>query len=216
MRAETARLWDIRSMRKFRLALMAGALTIGLTGTLWASDWGGITPGVTTLEQVRERYGAPSKESKAKMENYDTITWIYEGPKAPIGMIRLTVDLGWLAKDGFKPNVVRLFRLEPHPRIFPLQAVMDGWGVPSAAGSSGGRPTFFYEEGLVVIFDPQGLFAENMSFSLPQPLPAGTAKDPAGQPGPGQPPAAAAPKPAPAPTPPTPAPQPPSGTRPRP
>ena len=203
-------------MRKLCLAFMAAALAIGLTGTARASDWGGITPGVTTLEQVRERYGAPSKESKAKLENYDTTTWIYEGSKAPPGMSRLTVDIGWLGKDGYKPNVVRLFRLEPHPRIFPIQAVMDGWGIPSAAGGSGGRPTFFYEEGLVVIFDPQGLYAENMSFSLPQALPAGAAKDPAAQPGPGQPPAAAAPKPAPAPTPSAPAPQPPSGTRPRP
>src|SRR5713101_2365624 len=214
MRAETAPLWDIRSMRKFCLAFLAGALAIGLAGTAQASDWGGITPGVTTVEQVRERYGAPSKESKAKLENYDTTTWVYEGSKAPPGMSRLTVDIGWLAKDGYKPNVVRLFRLEPHPRIFPIQAVMDGWGIPAAAGGSGGRPTFFYEEGLVVIFDPQGLYAENMSFSLPQPLPAGAATGPAAQPGPGQPPAAAAPKPAPTPS--APAPQPPSGTRPRP
>lgn len=203
-------------MRKFCLALMTGILVLGPPGTAWASDWGGLTPGVTTLEQVRERYGVPSKESKVKVENYDTTTLIYEGPKAPAGMSRLTVDVGWLAKDGFKPNVVRVFRLEPHPRIFTIQAVMDGWGMPSAAGSSGGRPTFFYEEGLVVIFDPQGLFAENMSFTLPQALTAGAAKDPVDQPGPGQPPGAAAPKPAPAPTPSAPAPQPPSGTRPRP
>jgi len=111
--------------------------------------------------------------------------------------------------------VVRVFRLEPRPLIFPIQAVMDGWGIPSAAGESGGRPTFFYEEGLVVIFDPQGVNAENMSFTLPQPLPPGAVKGgPAGQPG--QPPAAAAPKPAPGSTPSAPTPQPPSGTRPRP
>jgi len=161
---------------------------------------------VTTLEQVRERYGAPSKESKTKLENYDTTTLTYEGSRAPAGMNRLVVEVGWLAKDGFKPNVVRVFRLEPRPLIFPIQAVMDGWGIPSAAGESGGRPTFFYEEGLVVIFDPKGINAENMSFTLPQPIPAGALKGgPADQPG--QPPAAAAPKPGP---------QPPSGTRPRP
>ena len=91
---------------------------------------------------------------------------------------------------------------------------MDGWGIPSAAGESGGRPTFFYEEGLVVIFDPQGVNAENMSFTLPQAIPPSAFKGgPAGQPG--QPPAAAAPKPAPG-APSAPTPQPPSGTRPRP
>jgi hypothetical protein len=202
-------------MRKIWVPMLASLVAFGLTGTARASDWGGITPGVTTLEEVRERYGAPSKESKAKLENYDTTTLTYEGPKSPAGMNRLVVDVGWLGKDGFKPNVVRVFRIEPRPLIFPLQAVMDGWGIPSAAGDSGGRPTFFYEEGLVVVFDPQGLYAENMSFTLPQALPAGAVKGGlVGQPG--QPPAAAAPKPAPGPTPSAPAPQPPSGTRPRP
>ena len=202
-------------MRKITVTMLASLLALGLAGTARASDWGGLTPGVTTLEQVRERYGAPSKESKAKVENYDTTTLTYEGPKAPAGMNRLVVDVGWLAKDGFKPNVVRVFRLEPRPLIFPIQAVMDGWGLPSAAGESGGRPTFFYEEGLVVIFDPQGAYAENMSFTLPQPLPPGVVKG-GPVPQPGQPPAAAAPKPVPSPAPSAPTPQPPSGTRPRP
>jgi hypothetical protein len=202
-------------MRKIVLTMLAGVMALGVAGTAHATEWGGITPGVTTLEQVRERYGAPSKESKTKLENYDVITLTYEGPKAPAGMTRLVVDVGWLAKDGYKPNVVRVFRIEPRPLIFPIQAVMDGWGLPSAAGDSGGRPTFFYEEGLVVIFDPKGIYAENMSFSLPQPLPAGVVKG--GQaPPPGHPPAAAAPPPAPGSTPSAPAPQPPSGTRPRP
>ncbi|PYM44046.1 MAG: hypothetical protein DMD77_00925 [Candidatus Rokuibacteriota bacterium] len=201
-------------MRKIVLTMLAGVVALGLAGTAQASEWGGITPGVTTLEQVRERYGAPAKESKTKLENYDITTLTYEGSRAPAGMIRLVVEVGWLAKDGFKPNVVRVFRLEPRPLIFPIQAIMDGWGIPSAAGESGGRPTFFYEEGLVVIFDPQGVNAENMSFTLPQAIPPSAFKGgPAGQPG--QPPAAAAPKPAPG-APSAPTPQPPSGTRPRP
>src|SRR5436190_839063 len=193
MRAETARLWDIRRMRKIVRTMLAGVVALGLAGTAQASEWGGIAPGVTTLEQVRERYGAPSKESKTKLENYDITTLTYEGSRAPAGMNRLVVEVGWLAKDGFKPNVVRVFRLEPRPLIFPIQAIMDGWGIPSAAGESGGRPTFFYEEGLVVIFDPQGVNAENMSFTLPQAIPPSAFKGgPAGQPG--QPPAAAAPR----------------------
>src|SRR6266478_9990969 len=98
MRAETARLWDIRSMRKIWVPMLASLVVFGLTGTARASDWGGITPGVTTLEEVRERYGAPSKESKAKLENYDTTTLTYEGSKAPAGMNRLVVEVGWLTK----------------------------------------------------------------------------------------------------------------------
>src|SRR2546428_11680226 len=124
MRAETARLWDIRSMRKFCLTFMAGALAIGLAGTAWASDWGGIAPGVTTLEQVRERYGAPSKESKTKLENYDITTLTYEGSRAPAGMNRLVVEVGWLAQDGFKPNGVRGFPPEPRPPLLSIQAIL--------------------------------------------------------------------------------------------
>ena len=76
-----------------------------------AASWGGIVPGDTTLEQVRERYGAPSKETKQKVETYDTTTWIFEGPNAPSGINRMVVDFGLLKPDGFKPNVVRLFVL---------------------------------------------------------------------------------------------------------
>ncbi len=196
-------------MRTIWLTAIAGVLALCGSGQAWASDWGGIEPGVTTAEQVRERYGAPSKETKGKVDNYDTVTLIYEGTRAPSGINKLTVELGLLTKDGYKPNLVRVFRLEPKPSIFPLRTVMDGWGMPSAAGDGGGRPTFFYEDGLVVIFDPQGIYAENMSFTMPQPLPPV-----AGQRGqPGQP-ATGAPKPAPTPGPA--APQPPSGTRPRP
>src|SRR5262249_24431059 len=100
MRAETVRLWDIRRMPTIVLTVLAGLLALGLAGTAQASEWGGISPGVTTIEQVRERYGAPSKETKAKIESYDTTTLTYEGSKAPAGMNRLVVEVGLLAKDG--------------------------------------------------------------------------------------------------------------------
>ena len=60
----------------------------------WAEEWGGIEPGVTTIEQVRARYGAPSKESRAKVDAYDTIQWVYEGPRAPGGIQKMVVDYG--------------------------------------------------------------------------------------------------------------------------
>ena len=182
-RAETAWLWDIRSMRAIRLVAAALAFTQALPAAACAAGWGGIEPGITTLEQVRERYGAPSKETRQKTENYDTTTWIYEGPKAPGGIIRMVVDFGILKPDGFQPNLVRVFVLEPKPTIFAVQTVVDGWGLPSVAGDQGGYPTMFYEAGLVVVFDKQTLWAASMTFTVPQPLP--------------QPPTAAPPAPAP-------------------
>jgi hypothetical protein len=78
-------------------ALLAGlaiaGLLVGPAGA-GAEEWGGIEPGVTTIEQVRARYGAPSKETRAKVEGHDTIQWIFEDARAPGGVQRLTVDYG--------------------------------------------------------------------------------------------------------------------------
>jgi len=151
------------------LALMAVPLAA------WASSWGGIEPGVTTAEQVRERFGAPSKETTQKVEGYDSTTLVYEGDKAPSGMTRMVVDVGVLKPDGFKPNLVRVFVLEPKPGIFPLQAVVDGWGLPTAAGEQGGYPSMLYESGLIVVFEKEGQFANSMTFIVPQPFQVPTA-----------------------------------------
>jgi hypothetical protein len=190
-------------MRAIRLLAAVLGFALALPAGAGAASWGGIEPGDTTFEQVRERFGAPSKETKQKVETYDTTTWTYEGPKAPGGISRMVVDFGILKPDGFKPNVVRVFVLEPKPNIFAVQTVIDGWGEPSAAGDQGGFPSMLYDEGLVVVFDKQTLWAESMTFTLPQP-PA--------------PAAGAAPAPAPAPpkatTTPKPAPTPPAGARP--
>lgn len=191
-------------MRAIRLIAAVLGFALALPAAAGAASWGGIEPGDTTLEQVRERYGAPSKETKQKIENYDTTTWTYEGPKAPGGISRMVVDFGLLKPDGFKPNIVRVFVLEPRPSIFAVQTVIDGWGVPSAAGDEGGFPSMLYEAGLFVVFDKQALWAETMTFTLPQPLP--------------QPPTAGPPAPAPAPpkatTAPKPGSTPPAGARP--
>jgi hypothetical protein len=194
-RAETARLWDIEGMRAIRLIAVVLALALALPAAAGAAGWGGIEPGDTTLEQVRERYGAPSKETKQKVENYDTTTWTYEGPKAPGGINRMVVDFGILKADGYKPNIVRVFVLEPRPSIFAVQTVIDGWGLPSAAGDQGGFPTMLYEAGLVVVFDKQTLWADSMTFTLPQPLPQAPAAGAAPAPAPAPPKATTTPKP---------------------
>jgi hypothetical protein len=194
-RAETARLWDIEGMRAIRSIAAVLGLALAMPVAAGATGWGGIDPGETTIEQVRDRYGAPSNETKQKVESYDTATWIYEGDKAPSGIKRMVVDFGILRPDGFKPELVRVFMIEPKPTIFAVQTVVDGWGLPTAAGEQDGYPTMLYEAGLVVVFDKQTLWVESMTFTVPQPLP----QDPAAAPAPAVPTprAPAAPKPAP-------------------
>jgi hypothetical protein len=134
-----------------------------------AAGWGSIEAGVTTLEQVRERYGAPSKETRAKVEAYDTVQWTYEGPRAPSGLVRMVVDFGLLTPAGYKPNVVRILRLEPKPHIFPRNAIINGWGVPDGNPVIGGQLIYFYKIGLLVTFDKEGDNAIKLEFSPPQP-----------------------------------------------
>lgn len=180
-------------MRAIGLVAAVLAFALALPAAACAAGWGGIEPGITTVEQVRERYGAPSKETKQKTEGYDTTTWIYEGPKAPGGINRMVVEFGILKPDGYKPDLVRVFVLEPKPTIFAVQTVIDGWGLPSAAGNQDGFPTMFYEEGLVVVFDKQTHWAASMSFTVPQPVPQPPAAGAA--PAPAPPKSSTAPKP---------------------
>ncbi len=147
-----------------------------------AADWGGIEPGVTTLDRVKERYGPPSQETRPKVEGYDTVQWVYEGDRAPAGLVRMTVDFGLLTPSGYKPAVVRLLKLEPKPLIFGRNTVIQGWGLPDGMGTQEGVLTFFYKEGLFVIFDKEKANAVTMIFSLPQldaPAPSGSPALPA-------------------------------------
>jgi hypothetical protein len=158
------------------LAGLAVAGLLGGPGGAGAEEWGGIEPGVTTIEQVRARYGAPSKETRAKVEGHDTIRWIFEDPRAPAGIQRLTVDYGLLTPQGYKQTVVRTFRLEPKPRIFGKKTVAQAWGPPDATGSQNEQEIFFYKAGLVVIFSKDGTDTVLMTFTPPQPdVPSGPA-----------------------------------------
>jgi len=152
-------------------ALLLLTLLLGLPWPARAAEWGTIQPGVSTLEQVRERYGGPSKETRAKVEGYDTLRWVYEGSGAPEGVVRMTVDFGLLTPSGFKPSLVRLLTLEPRPLIFGRVTVVQGWGILDGVGTREGLVTFFYKEGLFVIFDKEGENALSLVFSIPQPDP---------------------------------------------
>lgn len=169
-----------------------------------AAEWGGIEPGVTTLEEVRDRYGAPTRETSKKVDNYDTIEWLYEGTQVPTGLVRMTVEFGLLGAAGYRPRVVRVFRIDPKPFVFSKTVVVEGWGEPDRVGSQDDRDVFLYDSGLVVTFDAEGINATTMFFLLPQqtaPAPGPAA------PAPGAPPPASG-APAPAPGPPVPAPGP--------
>ena len=155
--------------RAIRLRCLVLALALSACpATVAAAEWGGITPGVSTLESVRERFGKPSSEAWQKVEGYDTLQWVYEGARAPTGVKRLTVEFGILTSGSFRPNVVRYFILEPKPRVFEKRVVLNGWGLPDGIGEKDGRKVFLYEQGLVVTLDDSGEDTVSMVFSVPQ------------------------------------------------
>jgi hypothetical protein len=152
-----------------RLALLVALVLAALPAPGDAAEWGLIRPGVSTTTTVRERYGAPSRVDRQKVEKYDTENWIYEGDKAPVGIERLTVEFGLLQQDKYRGEVVRAFRLEPRPGTFNRGIVTNGWGFPDRMGREGEQDLFLYREGLLVYFDVSGWNAKLMLFTLPQP-----------------------------------------------
>ena len=134
-----------------------------------AEEWGGIEPGVTTIEQVRTRYGAPSKETRAKMEGYDTTEWVYEDTRAPGGIQKMTVGFGLLSPQGYKAALVRVLRLQPTSLVFGRATVIQGFGVPDGMTTENGHDMFFYQSGLIVTFNKEGDEAVLLSFTPPQP-----------------------------------------------
>jgi hypothetical protein len=148
-----------------------------------AADWGQIVAGETTQAVVRARYGEPVKRSTQTLEGYETEQWVYEGARAPAGILRMTVDFGLLSPAGYRKEVVRTFRLEPKPDIFNRKLVLDGWGLPGRIGKEGELEFFLYKEGLLVYFAEGGERVIALIFTPPQPLPpaAGPSAPPAPQ-----------------------------------
>ena len=150
--------------------LLVTMYCLALTATAArAADWGGITPGTSTKDAVRATYGEPTRSVSKTLDGYDVTDWVYEGEGAPGGIVRLTVEFGLLTGPGFQPDVVRAFRLDPVPGVFTRRTIIAGWGMPFAAGREGDTPEFYYDEGLLVLFDKDGWIAERLIFTLPQP-----------------------------------------------
>jgi hypothetical protein len=152
-----------------RIALATLCCLLAFATSASAEEWGGIEPGVTTIEQVRARYGAPNKETHTKVESYDTTEWVYEDPRAPGGILKMTVDFGLLTPQGYKPALVRVLRLEPKSKVFGRVTVIQGFGVPDGMTIQNDQQVFFYQSGLIVTFDKEGDEAVLMSFTPPQP-----------------------------------------------
>ena len=166
--------------RRLARLLLLATLAVGLApGAAWAERWAGIEPGVTTMPQVRERLGPASRETRKKVDNYDTMEWVYEGQQAPAGFFRMTVEFGMLVKDTFNPALVRLVRVDPKPFIFSRPTVLDAWGPPDGIGEQGQRLAFFYKAGLIVIFDEDQVHAAVMLFTPPQADPPASGSPPA-------------------------------------
>lgn len=162
-----------RSLRALAMVLAAVALSAAPAAAL---DWGGIDPGTSTMETVRARYGAPTRAATQKVENHDTAQWTYEGAQAPAGMKRMVLEFGLLKDGTLRREVVRDMRLEPKPGIFDRQMILDGWGEPDAFKldeQTQRFSSFFYQRGLIVSFDKEGVLATLLLFTPPQPpLPA--------------------------------------------
>lgn len=152
-----------------RVVLPAAALVAAVAGSAAAADWGTIIPGESTQEAVRARYGAPTRTLSQKVEGYDTVQWVYDGAQAPVGLRRMIVDFGLATPGGYRPQVVRTFRIEPKHGVFSRATILSGWGSPTRLGTEGEAPVYFYQEGLVVYFDKQGQMATLMVFLPRQP-----------------------------------------------
>ena len=153
----------MRCCRSLLLVFLAVPLVAG------AAEWGSIVPGETTQEVVRARYGEPTRRAAQKIDGYDTTEWVYDGARAPRGIRRLVLEFGLLTAAGYRPDVVRVLRLEPAPGMFTRALIERGWGVPNRVGKDRDTPVYFYESGLVVLFDTEGWMAVSMVFTLPQP-----------------------------------------------
>jgi hypothetical protein len=146
------------------------ALALLVAAVAHAAEWDAIRAGESTQSAVRTQLGQATKVASMKVEGYDTVQWIYEGPQAPRGMTRVTIDFGLLTPQGYRPDVVRQMILVPKPGVFTRKTILDGWGQPDVAAVEGDKKVAAYRSGLFVYFDKDGQVVERMYFTPPQPL----------------------------------------------
>ena len=140
------------------------------TAPALASEWANIIPGTSTMDAVRSQHGSPTRAETQKTDNYDTTSWVYEAAQAPVGLRRMVVDFGILQASGYRRDIVRSFRIDPKPGVFHRRIVLQAWGAPERVGKQNDGEVFYYSDGLVVIFDKEGLHALTLVFTPPQPI----------------------------------------------
>ena len=160
-----------------RLAAML-ALLVVLASPAAAAEWREIKPAETMMTEIRARFGAPTTATPQKIEGYDTMQWVYEGPRAPVGMTKMTVDFGLKMATTYNEDVVRTFTLEPKQDVFNRRLILYGWGPPDRVGQQGEIEFFLYRAGLLVYFEKDGERVLSMTFTPPQPLPEETPPPP--------------------------------------
>jgi hypothetical protein len=156
-------------VRALGLALL---LVLATATRLVAEQWGAIVPGESTMQEIRTRYGGPTRSTTTKVEGYDTAQWIYDGAQAPAGIRRMTIDFGLLKPSGYRTDIVRRFILEPKAGTFTRRMIETaGWGPPHVVGREGDWNVSFYTEGLTVYYERDSERVASMVFTQPQPPP---------------------------------------------
>lgn len=154
--------------------LAATLAAAGMAGLAGAETWGGLVPGETTRREVEAQYGRPTRERMVVEDGRTVPEWTYAGERAPRGLDRMVVSFGFIRPEGFTADVVRGVTIYPKPRVFTLQAIANGWGMPDAIGTDEqtGRPAFRYDaRGLLIVLDRSGSWAEILLFAPKQPAP---------------------------------------------
>lgn len=162
----------LRLARLGALGLVLGALVP--SGAVHGAEWGLVDPGRTTMNEVRAHHGAPTRTTTQKVDGYDAARWVYDGARAPAGMVSMTVDFGLLSEGRYRGDVVRSLLLVPRPGVFTKAQIVAGWGQPTGAGLQAGVPAYMYEEGLFVHFDGAGEQARSLLFTPRQRIPPPT------------------------------------------
>ncbi len=161
-----------RSRARRALGLALAVVVLAAVGGLGAETWGGLTPGETMRAGVETLYGRPSRERSLVEEGRTVAEWTYAGERVPQGLERMVISFGLAAGGRFAPDVVRSIVLYPKPHVFSFRSISNGWGPPDAVGTeeASGRPSFHYRtQGLFVIFDKTGSWAELLLFAPRQP-----------------------------------------------
>lgn len=150
------------------LGVAALALSLALAGGAGAEPWGGLVPGHSTLREVEQRFGRPSRERSVTEEGRTAAEWTYVGDRVPQGVERIVISFGFLRGGAFVPDLLRAIVVYPKERAFSLDVIIAGWGSPDAIGTderTGQHALRWDKRGLLILLDPGQKWAQMMLFA---------------------------------------------------